>query len=130
MPYKIIYTKNPNGVTTIFSGVLTDKEIIQSCIDRVKYEDKMRNLHFIKDDLLDVTEFRVTSEAIQTCATYALEVSEINKKIVHTAIVPTNLVYGMARMWNTYSDGTDWNKNIFRSRKEADIWLKNNIEKI
>lgn len=130
MPYKIIYSENPNGVTTFFSGVLTDKEIIQSCEERTSSEEKMRNLQFIKDDLLDITEFRVTSEAIQTCASYALKVSELNKKIVHTAIVPTDLIYGMTRMWDVYSDGTDWNKNIFRNREEAEIWVKDNINEI
>lgn len=130
MPYKIIYSENPNGVTTFFTGILTDQEIIQSCEDRIASEDKVRDLYFIKDDLLDVTEFRVSSETIQTCASFALKASEINKRLVHVAIVPTDLVYGMARMWQAYSDGTNWNKNIFRNREEAEKWLTVNIGKI
>ena len=128
MPYKINFSDNPNGMTTLFSGILTDEEIIQSCKDRLAQEDKIRELFYIKDDLLDVTEFRVSSETIKTCASFALKASELNKQLVHVAIVPTDLVYGMARMWQAYSDGTNWNKNIFRSREEAEEWLKTNIQ--
>lgn len=130
MPYEIRYSENPNGVTTYFTGVLTDQEIIKSCEDRIASEEKIRDLHFIKDDLLDVTEFRVSSETIQTCASFALKAAEINMRLVHVAIVPTDLVYGMARMWQAYSDGTNWNQNIFKDRKEAEKWLAANIDKI
>jgi len=127
MPYEIVYTKNPNGVTTYFTGVLTDQEIIQSCEDRISSEEKVRDILFIMDDFLGVTEFRVSSETIRTCASYAVRASEINTRLVHVTIAPSDLLYGMSRMWQALSDGTNWNRNVFRNREEAEKWLDTNI---
>ena len=128
MPYQIIYSQKPFGITTIFSGLITDEEIIQSCVDRTSSKEEMQNLKFVKDDLMDVTDFNVTADGIRECALFADKVAYLNKNVAYISIVSSDLLYGMSRMWQTYSADTEWKMNIAKSREEAEIWLKENIK--
>lgn len=128
MPYQVIYSEKSFGVTTIFSGAIEDEDIIQSCVERTFSKEDMKNLKFIKDDLMDVTDFNVTADGIRTCALFAEKVSDLNKDVAHISIVPSDLLYGMSRMWQAYADDTEWKMNIAKSREEAEIWLKDNIK--
>jgi len=129
MPYRITYDNGARGVTTTFYGVLTDDDLIKSCIDRTSSDDKITDLLYIEDDLLEVTEFKASTEGIKECALFADRASELNKKLVHIAIASEDIIYGMTRMWQAYADDTGWNMNIVRTREDAEIWLKDNIQK-
>lgn len=43
------------------------------------------------------------------------------------AIVPADLEYGMGRMWQAYSDDTNWKTYMARTKDEADEWLNNHL---
>ena len=124
MPYQIVYSENPLGVVTTFSGIITDENLIQSCIDRALEEDILKDLIYIMDDFSSVSEFKVTSEGVKKCAEVSVAASMLNNKIIHVAIMPSDLLYGMARMWQAYIDETGWTSNIVRSREDAEQWLQ------
>lgn len=127
MSYKIEYPDNPFGVVTQFFGIVTDDEIRQSCIDRTTPDDRVKRYTYVLDDFTDVTEFLVTSEAVVDAAEFAIKASELNKNIQYLSIMPTDLLYGMSRMWHAYTEETQWHRNIVRTRKEADQWLKEHV---
>lgn len=130
MPYKVSYSDNPFGVTTIFYGVVTDDDLIQSCIERTASTDLISELRYIKDDLLEVSKFNATVEGIKSSALFAERAAKVNKQVVHIAIASEELIYGMARMWQAYSSGTQWKMNIESSREDGDKWLEANIRNI
>ena len=37
---------------------------------------------------------------------------------------PTDLGYGLSRMWEVLSDQSGWEMQIFRSRAEAERWIQ------
>ena len=127
MPYKIQYTDNPPGVVTKFHGTVTDADLHQSCIDRTSSDEQVKKLSYILDDFTDVTELAATTEGVINAASFAVKASELNKHIKYLSIMPTNILYGMARIWHAYSDETEWERNIVRTHDEAEQWLKNNV---
>lgn len=127
MPYKVTYTEHPVGVTTAFYGVVTDDDIVQSCLERTASDDLIKDLTYILDDFVDVTEFKVTPKTVETAAEFAVKASQLNKKPAYLSIMPTDLLYGMSRMWQAYTDETEWKRDIVRTREEAEKWLEANV---
>jgi hypothetical protein len=39
-------------------------------------------------------------------------------------VAPSDLAFGIARMWEAFAEVTRWNTHVFRSRAEADPWLR------
>ena len=126
MPYKVEFSEKPFGLITKFFGVVTDDELRQSCIDRTSSDEQIKKLAYILDDFSDVSDFAVTSEAVINAASFAVKASELNNNIKFLSIMPTDLLYGMTRMWHAYTDETQWERNIVRTREEAEQWMKNN----
>ena len=124
MPYKVQYSENPSGVTTMFYGTVTDDDIRLSCIDRTSSDEKIVGLKYILDAFVDVSEFVVTVEGVKCSANFAVNASTLNKELKYLSIMPTDLLYGMSRMWQAYTDDTEWERNIVRTRYEAEQWLK------
>ena len=127
MPYEIEYSDNPPGVTTKFFGIVTDSDLHQSCIDRTASVERIKKLAYVLDDFTDVSGFPVTSEGIQDAAKYAVNAAELNRNIQYISIVPNDLLYGMSRMWQAYTDETQWERNIVSTLKEAEQWLIENV---
>ena len=40
----------------------------------------------------------------------------------------SDLGYGLSRMWQAYTDDIPWNANVFRTRSEAEDWLRKEID--
>jgi len=58
----------------------------------------------------------------------AIEVSKCNKNIVITGVMPTDLEFGMGRMWQAYADETGWESFVRRTRDEAEKWIQSKVE--
>jgi|GEM_PF-1159907 hypothetical protein len=52
--------------------------------------------------------------------------SKIIKHIKPILIAPSDLQFGMLRMWQAYSDETNWESNIVRTYDEAISLIKDN----
>ena len=123
MPYEIIFQKSDGGVITIYSGVVTDEDLLQSANDKCSSVEKIKSYRYALTDCSNVTELRVTTEAVIRNAEIAKSAFAINSNIIFVAAVPTDLLYGLSRLWQAYADDSDRQTKVVRSREEADIWL-------
>jgi hypothetical protein len=77
------------------TGLLTGQEILDAKTKLLRESDRLKGLNYGLIDLTDVTELRVTRDDV-----------------------------GIARMWEAFAEVTRWNTHGFRSRAEADPWLR------
>ena len=123
MPYEIILHKSDGGVITIYSGVVTDEDLLQSANDKCSSVKTIESYRYALTDCSNVTEFEETSDAVIKIAEIARSAFAINSDILFVAVVPTDLMFGLSRLWQVYADESDRQTKIVRSREEADIWL-------
>lgn len=128
MPYEITYLETDGGVYTKYYGIVTDSDIIDSMKERFSSDDKVSSYRYVMSDFRDVENFEVSPEVMKKGAEVSKKVSMINKNLLVVGIMPTDLEFGMGRMWQAYSYETDWKIEIFRTKDEADIWLKEHLK--
>lgn len=58
----------------------------------------------------------------------AIEVAKNNRDIVIAAAMPSDLAFGLGRMWQAYADETGWKSHAFRAREEAENWVQNELQ--
>ena len=129
MPYEISYKKAEGGVIVTYFGVVTDETLVDSIGDRFPSEEAIKNTRYFISDFTDVTEFQVTPKGIKYSASAVIEASKINRNIFIIGIIPDNKVYGMARMWQAYTEVeiTGWETIFFKTNEEAEVWLAKNL---
>ena len=126
MPYKI-KSLDGGGIITSFSGRMTDEIYIKAIKERWFSPEAILNCHFFISDLTDVDQFELTPTGIQKSANINIEASKINKNILAVGVLPTDLEFGLGRMWQAYANQTNWNTYTSRSLDEAMQWICNNL---
>ena len=116
MPFSTEWVSEGRGVYLAGTGLLTGL---------LRESDSLKRLHYGLIDLTDVTELRVTRDDVLEFVQVDMQIALIVPRPLAVAIVaPGDLAFGIARMWEAFAEGTRWNTHVFRSRTEADPWLR------
>ena len=124
MSNTIKYIASEDGMIQTFSEEVDGAELIQAYKDRFSNDNTLKKLRYIISDFTSVTNTNVTAEDIRSISRIANEASKTNNTLFLVGIQPTELMRGMARMWQAYSndDETGWHTITLRSRKEGEEW--------
>ena len=127
MSYEISYNYDPCGVITRFFGTVTDENLHKSCIDRIKSAELLEKCSYMLDDYSEIKDSLITVDCVHDVATFALEISAVNRKIKFFVVTPSAHLTNLARFWKLLSHDTGWEIHIFQSRKEAEEWINSYI---
>jgi len=123
MPVQIKYIQGGIGIEFILSGDVTGVEII-AANKEIYYYDNLSHLKYKFIDKSTCTEYSVTGEEVKIIAEQDKKVSKINRNITVVFVSPTDLQYGMSRMWQVYAAETGFQSKIFNDRKSAEEWRR------
>ena len=129
MPTQLRYTYDGIGVEFITSGVVTGKDIIEANKEVVK-NDNFLNLRYQIIDRINCTKFQVSSKEVKIIANQDKSAGKINPNIVIGIISKTDLQYGISRMYQAYVEKSGFLTHVFRDRKNAEEWIKNQLKGI
>ncbi|HUO65625.1 MAG TPA: hypothetical protein VMT97_18040 [Terriglobales bacterium] len=129
MPLSIEFLSGGRGLELVGSGVLTAQEILEAKGALLRSPERLRELHHALIDITDVTELRVTHDDVLEFVTADMQIALIVPRPMAVAVVaPGDLAFGVARMWEGFAEVTRWNRHVFRSRPEAELWLRPWVE--
>ena len=130
MPYSIEYIAKEEGLIVFWEGLIRGEEIIRSYHDRFSPPERFTKIRYIITDYSIVSDFKMITDDVKMIAQIANQAAKNNRNLYAVAVMPLDLAYGMARMWQAYADddNTGWHTNVTRTRREADEWLLFNLD--
>ena len=128
MPYEITYLDKEGGVITTYWGIITDSDIIKSGQEKRSSLARLKCYRYALTDLSGVEAFNLTAKGIRGNVEITSEIFKENKDGVVVFIVPTDVEYGMGRMWQAYGEKYGVKSYVCRTRAEAEAWIRNNIK--
>lgn len=128
MPYETEYREKDGGVITTYWGSVTDNDIIESGQNKLALIEKLKTYRYALTDLSRVDHFNLTSIGIQTNVNAASEIIRQNKDLIVAFVLPTDVEYGMGRMWQAHADVYGIKSCVCRTRAEADAWINANLK--
>jgi hypothetical protein len=129
MTIQINYIDNGAGIEIVASGIITGADIIEA--HKEIYNEE--NLNKQKYQIIDRTkceQYNVSPVEVQQIADIDKAASKSNPNIIIAIISPTDLQFGMSRMWEMYVEESRFLTEIFRDRKSADEWIEKQLKKI
>ena len=127
MTVKINYLNNGIGIEIIASGIVTGKEIV-AAHKEIYNEENLEKQRYQIVDRTHCTKYQVTSEEVERISEIDNNASKINPNIIFAVVSPTPLQFGISRMWQAYLDEDRFVTKIFQDRKNADEWIKSQLE--
>ena len=108
-------------ITIVVQGELSDTDLLQG------YERLRERPDFSGDfnelvDLLEADGRKITAEGVRSLARRPPAYSPRSRRAV---VVPSEMGYGMARMYELTQDGESGQIRVFRNREDAENWLLN-----
>ncbi len=99
MPINVNFLDNDIGVEIVASGIVTGEEIIEAHVEiyNIKHLRKQK-YHII--DRSHCEEYNVTSEDVRKIAEIDKAAAKINPNIIVALVSPTDLQFGMSRVWS------------------------------
>jgi hypothetical protein len=122
MPIQINYVSEGIGVEYIYSGVVTGRDIIDAN-DITHQRETLQRLRYKLVDRTGCTEYRVTFDEMRMIATQDIQAARINPRFMIALVSPTNLQFGMSRMWHAFIEDSGLQSGLFKDRKNADAWI-------
>jgi hypothetical protein len=128
MPIDIEGRQNGLGVIYNCRGAMTIDDFFQAGMGFLAHPKEIKEWRYAIIDLTFVEAMNITSDDIRA-------VVEQNKRIAALALPgpilavasPRDLGFGLARIWEALVEQTGWETMTFRSRSEAEDWIKERL---
>jgi len=128
MSARIEYFDGGMGILIAGDGIVTGDDLIAANKTIYASNEAIKKMKCQLCDFTAVTEFNLSSEDIQNIARYDIEAAKTNPKIVVALVGEKDLIYGLSRMWEAYVSDTGFRTMVFRTRAEAETWLKQTVK--
>lgn len=124
MAWRVEFDEESRVFRTIFSGMVTDEDALESARARFRHPSFPEARVFYTDHS-GIEGLEVTSEGALRLAELIREAAERNPDLRCVSILPSPGQYGMGRLFQAYAPDseTGWKTYIARSREEASAWL-------
>ena len=123
MPLDIAYPNNGEGIEVRALGHINSNEILQ-VYNEIYSEESIKKRKYFLIDRSGCKEGAMSSAGIQEIAACDRLALEVNPNLIIAHIAPTDLQYGLTRMWEAHVGYNKFSIKIFRDRKNAEAWIK------
>jgi len=123
MPTRVKHLED-GGVIAEFSGRIVVEDITGLNDSLYESPERIRAIKYQLCDFTDVTDVAVDSSEITDLAKQDLEASVANPHMIIALVGGRDLTYGLARMWEAYASGPALETMVFRSREDAESWIR------
>ena len=123
MPIEIHYTDDNIGINFCAVGEVSGKEIIEH-LKEVYQSDVFPSLKYWIVDREKCLKYDVSAKEVNEVAEISKRAAKINPELLEIIISPTDLQYGVSRMYQAYIGDDGFKTMIVRDRKSADEYLK------
>jgi hypothetical protein len=127
MPIQTVESDHGEWLTIRGTGELTTQEFLETHQAVATSEQKHR-IRWVFADCSAVEMLDMTINTIQWLGDFCRRISTQTHHELQIAIfVPSEVLFGLIRMWLAFQKGARWNCRVFRARSEAEQWLEERI---
>jgi hypothetical protein len=127
MPVEIMRLENGEGVLLKAYDPLSGKDKIKVNEDLLQSANNLANLRYMVVDEA-CAGFQLSTTEARIVAAQDMQIAKLTPRgLVVAVISPSDVDFGMARMWRVFSHETGWEIGVFRSWEDAADWLTSRI---
>jgi len=124
MPITIKSLDSGLGISFTGNGIVTGEDLINATRKIFSSEESIRKSRYGLLDFSKIEWFNATSAELKIVTDMDTRAAQINPDLIITIVTEESSAYGISQIWKAYMDETNWESKIFRSRAEAEAWIK------
>lgn len=108
------------------TGVVTAEDLCRATLALSKSKEVARRITFGFVDFEAVTRLQLDTADLRRLVEIDLQLAALVPDAVVAIAAPKDHMYGLARMWEVLAEETGWKTGVFRSSREACLWVIQN----
>ena len=117
------FNDDRTGLEAIASNQVTISDFMGACSEAFNNTNVVNQKYQILD-FSQCTDFELSSDDINNLSQLAINASKINPNIIMAIIAPTDLVFGMSRVYEVYAEESGFKIKVFREKSQAESWVE------
>ena len=127
MPVETHYVDLGQGAYKHAYGVVTSTDLLVTGLIQAQDVENTRKLRYMLYDFTDVVETRMGREVVGELVELNRKTAAHSKGVLAAIVAPDELIFGMARNWQTLTADFGWKSQVFHQREEAIAWLRKEL---
>jgi hypothetical protein len=127
MPLELHVLQSGAGRIWICHGVVLGSEFIRNN-DRTLSSKSYEGVRWLLIDETDCT-LAITPGEIRTIKAQDDRLAAVVPELVTAIVTPNDYAFGMTRMWEILTERPGWSTRVFRTRPEAEAWLREEVRR-
>jgi hypothetical protein len=123
IPYSDEQLEGGRGILRVWSGAVTARDVIAANADSFAREDWTK-VEYVIADFTGATTVQATADEIRQISFAEVRHAMSFPHLVIAVVAPTDIIFGLARMWQVFAGATGWTLRVCRSRDEAEGWVR------
>ena len=119
--------RDDGGVIITWEGAVTGKELMDAFSEIYATDEQIKRIAYQLIVLTKSEEIMVTADELRRVAALDIRASKVNPNMLVAVVGDRDIVFGLARMWETFVDDAPLKTKVFRNREDAEDWLKLNL---
>jgi hypothetical protein len=128
MPSEVHILHGGMGRLWIGTGVIRGKDLIARN-DEILRSKSYEGVRWLLIDQSAATGLELSAEEVSTIKQQDDRLAAVLPQIVTAVVVPSDVAFGMTRMWEMLTERPGWSVRAFRSRPEAEAWLREEVRR-
>lgn len=124
MTIEIKYFDGGKGVLWRASGTLTGADLLSANKEMFSRDIVAEPYHYGLFDSTAVADLNISAETMRTNAMEDASEARQMPKFVYAIYANSDVIFGLARMWEALLGESGWVTHTFRKRSDAVEWLK------
>ena len=130
MAHQIQLLDNNQGILRTFSGTVTAAEFLASVEEVLTTREAISRYRYSLLDFMAVDEVDVAIEDVKDVLKLNQETDGIMPHLVVAICGTSDVVFGLARMWEAYAESLSWKTGVFRQRAQAEEWIREQMKQL
>ncbi|MGD0506325.1 MAG: hypothetical protein ABSA27_00905 [Terriglobales bacterium] len=127
MPIEVHILQDGMGRLWVCRGVLSGKDLVAQN-ERILSSKSYQGVRWLLIDESETT-LDISPTEIRTIKQQDDLLAAVLPELVTAVVVPSDFGFGMARMWEMLTERPGWSTRAFRSRPEAEAWLREEVRR-
>ena len=123
MAIDLKFNDDRTGLEAIASTQVTKSDFMGACSEAFNNTNVVTQKYQILD-FSQCTDFELSSDDINSLSQLAINASKINPNVIMAIVAPTDLVFGMSRVYEVYAEESGFKIKVFRNKSEAESWVE------
>jgi len=130
MPITIKETADGTGIVYGGDGIVTSQQLLDAVQLIRSFGEKTQRWMFCLHDFSRVEDVKCSADEIRNLASQDNSVLApmFPKGFVVAVVTSKDHVFGLARMWQAQAEDTQWDIDVFRSRTDAEGWVRERVQ--